>query len=279
MTVGVRLMAVNDADQATVTVSPAVVSNSKLSADGILDDRRSRVLRTTSTADQVINLTWSADVLFTGVVIGRHNLSEDGTIRVQIYSDAAMTTEVYDSGAVDALYPVTLGALDFGVDPLGEAVKEFDFNNTPIWTTATTGRGLKITLSDGSNADGYLQVGRVFAGRYIEPTVNMDLGYILSYVDKAKQYRTEGGSLHAEPGVAYRRIRFRLSWLDDSERERFYRDFSRVGRGRQVYISLFPTLESSKELDHQMIAKIVNDPGYAGSRQLFSDVTYEFEEA
>jgi hypothetical protein len=283
MSTNLRIIAINDFDSASISVSPAVVTSGKFAADNVQDERRSRALRSTSTADQVITGSWSEDVLISGVIIGQHNCSSGATGRVQLYSDEAATVEVLDTrvdGAdFDMLYKKSLGSLDFGITPLGDQISDYDFNNTPVWVTPTKCRAVKITISDSDNEDGYIQVGRIIAGRYITPQVNMDLGYLLTPVDESTQSRTAGSTLHSELGARYQRIRFKLSWLAEGDRERFTREMRRVGKVSQVYLSLFPTLSSAEEIDHQMIAKLVSDPGYVGGNQTFTDTTYTFSEA
>ena len=283
MSVNLRVIAINDFDAATLTVTPAVVSTGKFSKEGLQDERRSRAMRTTATADQEILATWTQDVLISGIVIALHNLTSSSTGRVQAYSDTGATAEIYDSQVngvdLDMLYKISLGALDFGITPLGAQISDYDLNNTPIWITPTICRAIKITLSDPANPDGYLQVGRVFAGRYIEPVINMDLGYVLTPVDKSTQTRTYGGTLNSEPENKYHQIQFKLSWLGAGDRERFVREFRRVGKLSQVYLSLFPNQKDAKEIDHQMIAKLTNDPNYSGGNQIYTDVNYTFEEA
>lgn len=78
-------------------------------------------------------------------------------------------------------------------------------------------RFAQLDLYDASNADGYIEAGRVFLGPVYEPTINMDEGFSLGWVDPSTRERSRGGQLWVDQRRKYRRMRFNLGFLERDE--------------------------------------------------------------
>lgn len=78
-------------------------------------------------------------------------------------------------------------------------------------------RFAQLDLYDASNADAYIEVGRVFLGPVYEPTINMDEGFRIGWVDPSQRERARGGQLYVDQRRKHRRIQFRLGFLSRDE--------------------------------------------------------------
>lgn len=249
----------NDADTATLTTSAALVAT--LPVTNLQETSRKKVARTTNTASIDIKGTWSANRCLSCLTLWRHNLSASGTVRLQLYSDAAWTTSIYDSGAV-AAHPIkALGDMDFVYDPLQTSVfTGWDWTFTTLWFAAIWARSFKVTLADGAPVTTYFQAARLILGRHIEPLYNMSYGLELGWDENTKLYRTYGGSLRSESAEAFRRMKISLEHLTDGNRARVVELMRIIGKRKDFFISGFPGTGGAMERDHAMVAKFSSMP-------------------
>jgi hypothetical protein len=101
-----------------------------------------------------------------------HNIDFNGTIRIKAYSDAGLTTEVYDSD-IQYVWPQTLSNDEMLVYP----------NNWifPI-DLVTTGQYWKVEISDTSNTAGFINFGRFWLGQIgLNPNIGFPEGTTIGY--------------------------------------------------------------------------------------------------
>lgn len=273
-----RIIYPNDSDEATLTASPSLVAT--LPVENLQDVARARVARSTSTAAQDFKGTWSTSRLLSAAALVRHNLTSAGTWRLRLYSDAAWTTLVYDSGAVVACPPKALGDLEWGIDPLGASL----FTNwalafSSMWFAPVAAKSFTLTLTDAANPAGYLEASRLFVGRYLQPTYNMAWGFKLSWVEASSQERTEGGTLRSDGQEPYRRMSFKLADLTASDRPKFQEWSRRNGLRTDAFVSAFPENANAQERDYAMSAKLIASPDMEGDYLNNFTAEYVLEEA
>lgn len=263
MTGRLRIITPNDADAATLTAVPSMAAT--LPQTNLQRPERALVARTTSTADQQIRGTWSTGRVISAVALNRHNLSSVSTWRFRLYADAVWADLIYDSGEVVAVPPKSLGDMEWGVDPLGVSLfTGWSHAFSQMWLEPIVARSFILTLLDGTNADGYMQASRLFVGRYLEPSINMDWGYGLRWHEDTTQERTDGGTLRSDGNDPYRRLTLRLSWLAPADRPKFAEWARRDGLRNDFWVSAFPEDATSLERDHAMAAKLTQTPEIAG---------------
>lgn len=132
---------------------------------------------------------------------------------LQSLSQDADDTEIvagYDSGMVDAwdadwVAATTADERD-GVRPCSLIVP----------TSAQTYRYWRIDLSDSTNADGYLEVGRAFAGTAWQPTYNAIYGSDIGYESRDQIAETDSGSEYVRARPGPRVARLQLQAMSDS---------------------------------------------------------------
>jgi len=229
-------------------------SNLQLSARG-------RVARSTSAAQQEIAWDWGGQGYYLNFLhLSRYNLENAATIRLQLFSDAARTTQIYDSGTNVAYASATLGALDFGVAPLGSGVFDAFLGQrfSTFYFNRVLALGGKLTINDTGNSAGYIEAARLFAGDHTELLYNPDTSG-MGWKDNTEQSRGSGGSLRSDAGISYRQLEISVAWLAASQRAQMSDMLRFAGKRKDIFVSLYPETGGEKERDYSMLAKIVGD--------------------
>lgn len=255
-----RLCAKNAFEFAPLTASPAAVAT--LPVTNLQLPARARVWRSTTDAAQTLFATWNGSGHYLNfVMLSRHNLEAGATWRVQVYSDAAWTTQVYDSGTVDAYDFATLGELDFGVEELGSSV--FNGFLGQMFSLAYFARVLalsvKVTISNVGNAAGYVQASQLFGGDYTELTYNArEAG--LAWRETGGIERSAGGTPRTEASVAWRELDLNLASVSAADRPTLMDMLRYAGKRRPVFAALYPGAGGEKERDYTMVGKFIDLP-------------------
>lgn len=257
-----RLAAINHIDSATLTDSPAGDPN-QLPFNLTLNNR-DRVYRSTSLATQQIKATWSANRKANFCSMHKHNL-HGSNWRVQLYSDAAWTTQVYDSGTVATYTALPYGSsFQFGIDPA-------DATNTDLYRgeaaavvyfTAVSFRSAKVTLS-GSTTDtavSYWELKRIWLGMYLETTYQVTTDLALAYQSQGANVRMGGGSLRSLPSVPWRKLDMNLDWIPEAQRVVLLDMMHWAGTSGDWFVSVYPEDGTRLERDYTMMAKLAALP-------------------
>lgn len=123
-------------------------------------DKLAEVAQTTTDAAITITASFSSIKTVGCIALANHNLSADATIAIAI-----------KNGAGDILYSPVGGNLAPYIDA--------DRNTLLCWfadQNYTTTRSVEITITDTTNPDSYISIGRLFIGALLEPTVNAEYG-------------------------------------------------------------------------------------------------------
>lgn len=117
----------------------------------------------------------------------------------------------YDSGAFDAWDATYLSSTT--------AEEREGLRNTPTFqpTTPQTYQYWRVDISDTSNADGYIEMGRVFMGSLWQPGINMVYGASLHYEPRDEMTETRSGAEYFDERDGYRVARFRLQAATEGE--------------------------------------------------------------
>jgi hypothetical protein len=157
------------------------------------------------------------------------------------------TTPVWDSGTFD-VWPVitTWGALPWGSSGLwyGKLSPE-DRDSYPIPLRATANsivaRYLLIEISDTGNADGYIELSRLFVSRGIQPTRNFTFGAQLGWLDNSQVKQSLGGANFYDERTKQRTAQLAIEHLPEDESLGLFFDMMlKLGRTKQIFIELDP---------------------------------------
>lgn len=248
----IRLIINNEHDIAALTATSEATPIAYTQRSG-----RSYPWRSTDTADQTITASLPSTTYMSAVVVYGHNLTSLSTIQVEYLLDGQV---VYDSGEIIAADLIPLGVWRAGIDPWGKQdLTELPTVQYNIWTSSTLVDGYRITIKDPDNPDGYLEVSRIFAGVSYSPQINPKYGLSLEWQDFSENQRTESGSLRTVGAGTARRLTFDLGHLDDVELTRLSREMLRSGKGRDLYVSVYPGAGGMMEAEHAFVARRASD--------------------
>jgi len=184
----------------TLAVSPAALST--LPIGNLLTQPRNEVWRSPGVTTQVITVVFGSNQTASMVALARLNATTGGTVQVQGYDDAGMTSQLFNSTALAAFSTASLADVDAFryLEDSFRGKKNFVY----YFTKVTTLRAIKITITDAGNPAGYIEASRLFIGDYFEFTYEAgDSGESGASRSLTVQGRSEGGDLWSDRGPGY----------------------------------------------------------------------------
>lgn len=171
----------------------------------------------------VATLSKRRSVRLLGIV--GHNMTVNAEMRLRLYSDAALSDQLYDSGTIP-VWPV--------VFPLAECNWNDPFHwwrgkyspaelmNTrwlrPIWLDRQYfTRAIKLEFTDPDNAAGYIQIGMLEIAEGWQLGVNPSFGAQFGMAPESRRQKALGGTVYTERRRAKRVFRGTLDYLDHDE--------------------------------------------------------------
>lgn len=248
-----RILPVNAFDTASIAIyrtsDGAAHELATFPVANLQSNVRDRVWRSPSTVEQVILGSWSGNakqISSWGMfpAIGAASLL-GMKIRVQIYSDAAFSTQVYDSGTLDAFTWTGQGWGTFlwGVQQWGVSNSDRTARLAPIikYFTAVVAGSFAITLSDSGAVDtNYFEASRFWFADYVDGPYNALLGAAPQWRSGSQHQRSIGGSLRRLPRTRWRELRFQTVFASESDRSAWTDLMYVCDPANEIVISLFP---------------------------------------
>lgn len=253
-----KLLGKSWADSETLTVTSESGGYVK---ENLQDLQPGRVWRSTSTADQTIQCPFSTPRECTGFCLYGHNLSNDADITLTIYEDAAYTT-VVETTTVKALDPeYGLGEQPLGLLGLGGYSDEGLVRNfTVIWFESTVvGQSMEVVISDSTNVDGYVEVGRMKIGSAVD--VPVAPGYSMGFGEQTDITRTRGGALRSENRPTYRYANIDTTLMEREEAAALLTLYEEVGRRGDILWTAFPSENTTREKRNTILGRMTSGGG------------------
>ena len=153
--------------------------------------QRARSLNATNSST-IINIEFDKEQLIEVFSLNAHNISVDGWVRIFAGSSLG-ATDLYDSGEIE-VWPPLFSTLSlhwkdyhFWSGKIDEEMrKEYQHNFIHILKDSVKTKYFRIEIFDKNNTDGYVEIGRIFAGRVFEPQFNVIYGAQLAWEDSSK---------------------------------------------------------------------------------------------
>ncbi len=221
----------------------AVLSNgsffARLPIINVQDFRSAKVARTISTTltDTILDADLGESRVIKVVSLPNHNFSIAATIRVRAGNDPTFAVTLFDSGFVDALpeiYPY--GVLDWGDAGIWDGKlgqQEYDDGYPIPWTLLiappVSARYWRFEISDETNPDGFIDLGRLVISPGYTPSINMKQGLQIGWETSSTTTETDGGAFFHNDRARRRFVNFQLNQIP--ENEGFVRMFE-LSRGR-----------------------------------------------
>ena len=206
-------------DAATVTSSTAVGA---MTVNNLQKRSLNRIWRITDLSTGYVAIDFGSATTVNLIALIGHNGSASGTVTVKGGTTSAVTD--YSSGALSLIT-----GTDQGYDQ-NIFVHNFGGGTYRYW---------KLEFSDASNADGYLQAGRLYMSMKFQPDVNISYNLAEGFIDNSRISRTINGEpvpLRRDP---YRFVEFSLDFGSETEMYGTLYDVDRLrGSSKDVlYIS------------------------------------------
>lgn len=243
MTANIRMMAENVADLGSVSANS---TSGSLVASNLLLEPKSLVWRSTGTS-ATLSVTLDKARTINMIALAFTNLSATATIAI--------------SGATQAnslAIPADLGKpLDWGSNP-GSA-NSFSYgggNLARVFFNSMLTSSFTITITDTSNADGYIEAARLLVGQYYEFSHNPDPGFGMGVIDSSTQKRSAAGDLLVDRSYRARLLTLQLNTMNDADRAQLLTVMRRNGLSKGVFLSIFPLSTNGQlEADTQIYGK------------------------
>ena len=256
-----RMIAVNDIDSAALSVIDGV-ELATLPVTNLAEYDNSNTFRSESIADVAIKGVFDTFKLVTGCVLWRHNLSNTAKLRLELFDDEAQQSRVYDSGLIEATPTKSLQDWQWQVEPIVASVFDgWQTRYSQLWLDAQSfALSFKLTIQDPDNADGFIDVTRLYMGRHFEPDYNFSYGHSLGLSSNVEQFRTDDGSLLSPDKPLWRKASFALNYIQDADRAHLSNALRYVNTSKDCFISMFPGLNDQKELEYAFACKFTHIP-------------------
>lgn len=213
-------------DAATVTTGNEIAT---MPAANLKDMQQSKKWRSSGLSNLWAQFDLTAARAIQCIALGSHNGSASGTIRVRAKAASDVTVSpAYDSGSVN-LFPG-------GVKPSDWLRTRYDWFLLPA--SAQTYRYWRVDVTDGSNADGYFEAGRLMFGPAYElrPEYGLSKGF-----DAADQVEvTPFGGVLTEPRARPRTMQLVAQAVTQSAAEDLHELDRIVGLAGDVFVSIDP---------------------------------------
>jgi hypothetical protein len=194
-----------------------------LPAANVCDPMLAKVARSTddATASTKIRLDLGAARTLRAFAIVNHNLSAAATWRVLLGTTSG-ASDVY----AGTLAPWLAAGFEAGLVAAGMEDGEYLRDGTPaiiVLPAFYSARHITIEIEDTANPDGYVQIGRLFAGGGMVPEVNPEYGGMQDgWDDKSTKLESENGSEWATPRRRLKTVSFDLRSLSLAEGEQLH---------------------------------------------------------
>lgn len=257
----VRMVIINEFDAGSVTQSTGT-SVASLPATNMQFYNNSRVWRSLSVANSVLQGNFPDLKLLSAFVLWRHNLTNAATMRIQLYAEANQSgVVVFDSAELPAVQQITFGDWDWRIQPVvASAFDDWEVRYSQLWFNAVFARSYRITLKDPLNTAGHLDCARIYMGRHFEPSVNFSYGRQWQLGSNEQQFRTDDGSLFSSNSPTWRTSQFSLDYIDESDRPGLIAALRYAGITRDFFISLYPGQGGQKEVGNSYACKFKTHP-------------------
>lgn len=213
-------------DAGTLEDSSTVAANYPLANLLLLQPGRKARFSTPAAVYVVLDLGSAQAITFAALV--NHNGSATGTWRVRGATSEANLTAApgYDSGGSDSLYPVT-------------GKPDADVQHSFLSFAAQTYRWWRIDIDDTSNADGYVDLGRIILANAWAPEVNFAFGAGIGWLDPSNIDQGVGGHLYPNERPKHRVMTLPLNFQTESDMlGGLYELQRKVGASRDVFVVL-----------------------------------------
>lgn len=244
----------------------------------LLNNNRSLKVQT-STNSQHITFSFAENQTIQVLHIAQHNLSSNATISLACFDNIDGTGAQLASQTVNAHQYLIEN--DFFYEEYQPNISIFadwepnEYFSTILLNQEVSCRSITVDINDSTE----FQLGRIMAGKAIQPLYNPVWGLSLQWMNTKNEFkRTLGGSIRFQTGgKRYRMISLRLEHLTFRERA-FWQQLGRQVHQQTIYLNCYPDVGGAITRDYEMICQIVEFGGMENSNVNKFVLPLKFEE-
>ncbi len=184
--------------------------------------------RSTGLTDEWVKADLGADTAIRAIAIRYSNLRVGDTLNLQAQT-AANGDDWDGTPALTLNVSVTITA---AMVTAGVIV----YN----WTSDQTVRYVRILMTATSHPDGYIRIGRIYLGTYVEPDNDYDKDHDDSPVDPSDVLTTPGGQKYVNVRPQRRRITLTFSAISAADHTKFDALRAALGKSYAFFVELDP---------------------------------------
>jgi len=216
-----RLLYDSLVDAATITSSTEATD---LTDDQAVNYFPGKKWRTTADTSQWIKFDLGSAKALTCIGIFGHNFASGATVTLEGHTADSWGTPDFTQ---------TLEIVTDGNSNVLTQIVEFFASTSKRWW--------RITIEDGSNPDGYIEIGRIMAGAYYEFVVNYSNGAQKTLVDPSHFQETMAHQPYVSKSVVHWRYSIAFNSMLDTQMKKLEAIVRQIGRGGPFMVSLDPT--------------------------------------
>ena len=217
----IRFLTTSNLDSATLSSSS---ETSGLPDTNVQDNLVRKVYRTQGITQEWIVFDVGAATTVNQVSIFNHTFTKDAVLKWQAHTS--------DSWAAPDLNTT----ITVPTDTLGNPVKRI----THFYSSGWSYQYWRLLVQDTGNACSTLDVGRVMAGRYIEPTINMRDGFSFDFLDPSRGTMTAGRQAYWNEKDPYAEISYSLMAAEEPQINQMRAIFNDVGMHTAFALAINP---------------------------------------
>jgi len=218
----VRFLVTGVLDDATHYASSVV---SGLFSSHVSDELIRKVYKTTGKENEWVHLQVDAVTGIDTVFVGNHNFTKNATVLWQ-----GNSTSDFSSG------PALSIALAVATDGMGNVIAR-----TANFSSAIAMHDhWRLYVEDSTNALTNLQIGRIMAGRAIEPMYNSKDGFTERYIDPSRTRRTAGRQGYKNVRPTYMEYSYSVGHASRAQQDEMVGIYNTVGKHTAFVFSLQP---------------------------------------
>lgn len=259
MTTNIRIISDNAAGRAKALTS--INGFAGESTASMLNDIKTDVYRSAGKSD-TFTMTWDSPQLIESIHWPYTNWSPAAQGQVIGYSDEGGVTETYNSGLfLPCPAPAIVLRAPWTPVTSASAYKHGGGAHGRIWMPkGKTFRRISFTINDPNNVQGYIECGRIVAGKYWEAEYNPEYGAPVTFASMSKQTRDGDTNLRTEVGGKYKKQQISFAAMNKVDRDFMYELLLVNGLDVPFIFALYPNASDPiLERTHMMYAKLVDD--------------------
>jgi len=222
---------------ATVTASSAT---SGLPEENVQDNLIRKVYRSTDNSNEWVKFDCGAATTINCLFIGNHNLTLCSTVKWQGHASDSWASPSLDT------------TLTVATDAMGNNVVKI----AHFYAANQSYRWWRLYLEPGTGNATKLDIGRIMAGRYIQPTRNIRDGFSISTQDPSRGRDTVGRQAYWTTRRQFSELGYNVSRVGEDQLDEFLGLYAEVGRHTAFVVGLDP---DSKPTHNTFYVQIMND--------------------